>query len=271
MEDLSNSTQQVAGNSEGIPQDVMGMIGHVSQQQEQMSSKLSKSEEVLGKLEKVFSRSEEKNSDEWYDDVLRTALEAEKQGQPIPLTVKISTELRNAQKSNEQLMKEIQELKAKNQIKENPNFQADQAAYNHIDMFMSQELKNAFGQNVPKAVAVAVTQDLVQKIQDEQRTNPERWKEIRSNPQLMQRIARNAVAQTIPQQARQLSHQYQQENAVYSPDEIKENIAEAQQLLRSAEVRSNPDYARKVEASIVKMREMYWESLIPGQQRKAKI
>lgn len=266
--ETSNQTGQ-GGQGEVSP-DILGLIGHMGQQQQHVQQQTSKHDEVISKLEKVFSKAEPQ-ADDWYDDVLKTALEAEKHGHPIPLTVKISTELRNAQKTNEVLMRELAELKQRSQIKDNPAFQADQAAYNHIDMYMGQELKSAFGDNIPKAVASAVTQDLVEKIQEEQRTNPERWKQIRSDPNLMQRVVRNAVAQVIPQKARNIVAQQQQENAVYEPNEIRENIAEAVQLLRSEEVQRNPAYYAKVEASITKMREMLWESMIPGQNRRARV
>jgi hypothetical protein len=252
---------------EGVDPSVLSAIGHQTQH---LTQQTSKHDEVISKLEKVFSKAEEK-PDGWYDDVLQAALEAEKNGQPIPLTVKISTELRRAQENNQKLMQELEAIKQKQAVKDNPGFQADQMAYNHMDMFMAQELKSHFGDAIPKATAAAVTQDLSQKIAEEQRNNPQRWQQIRSNPEMMARIVRNAVATTIPPRARQIAAEHAQANAVYDPEEIKENLDEAMQLLRTPEVRGNPQYYSKVSESIEKMRAMYWESLIPGQGRRARV
>jgi hypothetical protein len=246
-----------------VDTNILGLIGHTQQQQQQLAQQTSKHDEVLSKLESIFKPQQE-NPEGWFDDVLRTALEAEKAGQPMPLTVKIAEKLLSTQRGNAELMKELEALKNKERIKENPSFQADQYAYNEIDRHLGQELAKAFGGDIPKSVAVGITQDLAEKIREEQQTNPQRWAQIRSNPQMLQRIVANAVAQTVPPSARRLAHEHQVANAVYTPDEIKENILEAQELLRNPEIRNNPDAVRKVNESITRMREMFWESRFPG-------
>ena len=268
------TTAQTGGTEttpvQGVDSDILGMLGHTHQKTEHLEQQTNKHDQLLSKLEQVFNPAQPK-PDGWYDDVLKTALDAEKAGQPIPLTVKISTELLQAQKQNHELMRKLEALEQKNQIKENPAYQADQAAFIQIDQFMGQGLRSAFGENIPKAVAIAVTQDLAEKIREEQQVNPQRWQEIRSNPQMMKRIVQNAIAQTIPPEARRIQYQNQVENAVYSPDEIKENIREANELLQTEEVRNNPHAAQKIHQSIQRMREMYWEAALPGQNRKARV
>jgi hypothetical protein len=270
METGTEAPQTQGTETGGGEPDIMSFIGHTARTAQEAHTTANKQADVLSRLEKVFSKAEPA-PDGWYDDVLKTALEAEKAGQPIPLTVKISTELRNSQMANQKLMQEIEEMKAKMAIKENPNYNADQMAFNQMDSFLGQELQRTYGEQIPKAIAGAVTQDLVTKIQEEQRTNPERWKQIRSNPQMMRRVIQNAVANVVPQRAKEIAYEEQQRNAVYEPDEIMENIREAQELLHNEEVRNNPRAAQRVNESIEKMRAMYWEAVIPGQGRKARI
>jgi hypothetical protein len=61
------------------------------------------------------------------------------------------------------------------------------------------------------------------------------------------------------------------DNASYSPDDIKGAIREAQELLASEEVQRNPRMVAKLNESLAKSREMYWESLIPGQGRRGRV
>jgi len=264
---------QGAPSEGGGEQDVMQMLGHVPsimQQTQQVSTKVDRQGEVLSKLEQVFSKAEPA-PDGWYDDVLRAAMEAEKQGQGMPLTVKISTQLLEQQKANAKLMAELEQLKSRENMRSNPQFQMDQAAFNHIDQFMSRELEAAYDGSIPKPVAVAVTQDLVQRIQHTQQHDPELWSRIRSNPELMQRVVRQAVAQAVPPEARRVVAQQALENATYSPQDIQASIREAQELMQQAEVQSNPRLMQKLQASIEKSREMYWESMIPGQGRRSRV
>lgn len=249
--------------------EIMSLLGHMGTQHQEIQTKTSQHDEVLSKLEKVFSKQEA--NEDWYEEVLKTALEAEKKGAPIPLTVKISTELKNSQEQNAKLMRELQELKSRQDLKDNPSFQADQIAYNNIDTAMGQELKKMYGDNIPKSVAVGLTQDLVEKIRWEQTNNPQRWAAIRSDPGMMRQIVRNAVSQTVPQHARQIISENETANATYEPNEIRENIAEAQALLRDPDVRMNPSAVNKINESIVRMREMLWESMLPGQNRRSRV
>ena len=258
------------GAGGGFDQNIMSMIGHTQQTTEQLGHKTASMEQTLSKLEKVFSK-EEAKPDQWYDDVLRTAMEAEKQGQPIPLTVQIATQLRQAQANNEQLMNELAELKKREGIRSNPEFTSDTAAYNQIDMYMARELESAFQGNVPKPLAQAITADLVEKIQQEQRSNPDNWRSIRSNPQTMQKIVKNAVAQFIPPQARQIAQQHAVENAQYGEDEIVSAIREAQELLTRPEVQNDPKAQRRIHEAIERSRSMYWEAKMLGQKGKARV
>lgn len=258
--------------SEGaqFDQNIMGMIGHTQQQTAQLGEKTAKFEQTLNKLESVFNK-EEPKPDQWYDDVLRAAIEAEKHGQPIPLTVQIATQLRKAESTNEQLMAELAELKKREQIRSNPEFTSDQAAYNQIDMYMGRELESAFAGDIPKPVAQAITADLVEKIRWEQQNNPDQWRSIRSNPAVMQKIVRNAVAQFIPPQARQIAAQHAQANAEYAPDDMLGAIREAQQMLQDPDVQKNPRQVKALHDAIERSRSMYWESKMLGQKGKARV
>jgi hypothetical protein len=269
---IENATQ-TTGSNEGVNQDIMQMLGHMPSAMakvSQVEQTTARHDDVISKLEKVFTKGEPA-PDGWYDDVLRTAMEAEKAGQPIPLTLKISTELLEAQKQNAAMMKELEALKQRENIKSNPEFQMNQAAFTQIDQYMAQTLEHAFEGNIPKQIAAAVTQDLVEKITEEQRVNPQRWAQIRTNPQMMQTIVRNAVSQFIPPEARRIANQHHTENQEYSAQDALNAINEAKELLQQEEVRNNPALSRKIEQAMQKSREMYWETMIPGQNRRSRV
>jgi F0F1-type ATP synthase epsilon subunit len=87
----------------------------------------------------------------------------------------------------------------------------------------------------------------------------------------MQRVVRQAVAQAVPPEARRVVAQQALENATYSPQDIQASIREAQELMQQAEVQANPRLMQKLQSSIEKSREMYWESMIPGQGRRSRV
>jgi hypothetical protein len=265
--------QVTGGDAGGGQPDVMAMLGHVPtlmQQHQQVAQKVDKSSEVINKLEQVFSKSEP-SPDQWYDDVLRSALEAEKQGTPIPNTLKISNVLLAQQNLAKQLQAELAALKQKEDLRNNPQYQMDQAAYTQIDQAMAQELSQAYGGQIPKHVAAAVTQDLVQRIQYSQQHEPETWQKVRANPEMMRHIVRNAIGQAVPPEARRIQQQNQIQNATYSPDDIHAAIREAQELMQSEEVQRNPRMMQKLNESITKSREMLWETMIPGTGRRSRV
>lgn len=273
MSDNIQGNEQSTSSNEGVNGDIMQMLGHMPsamQKVSQVEQTTARHDDVINKLEKVFSKGEVQ-PDGWYDDVLRTALEAEKAGQPIPLTLKISTELLQAQKQNAAMMKELAELKQRENIKSNPEFQMNQAAFTQIDQYMAQTLDSAFEGNIPKQIAMAVTQDLVEKITEEQRTNPQRWNKIRSSPQMMQQIVQNAVGQFIPPRARAIAEQYQTENQQYTAEDALTAINEAKEMMNRREVQENPALMRKLSQAMEKSREMYWETMIPGQNRRSRV
>jgi hypothetical protein len=255
---------------QGVDSDILGLLGHTHQKTQAIEQTTQKHDQILSKLEGLF-KSETPREGAWHDKVLQAAIEAERQGGSMPLTVEISNELLKTQQANKALMEKLAAIEQKQQLKDNPAFQADQAAYVQIDQYMAQGLANVFGGNIPKPVAVAITQDLAQRIQEEQQTNPQRWAQIRSNPEAMRQIVRNAIAQTIPPEARRIQHQHQVENAVYEPEEILENIREANQLLRDPDVQKNHEHVQKLRQSIQRMREMYWEARTPGSNGRSRV
>lgn len=270
---MTVETNEVTQQTGGAEPDIMQMLGHVPslmQQQQQVAEKTNRQGEVLERLEKVFSKAEPQ-PDGWYDDVLKAALEAEKQGQSMPLTLKISNELLAQQKANQKLMADLEQLKAKENLRSNPQFQMDQAAYNHIDQAMARELEDAYDGTIPEHVAVAVTQDLVKRIQHTQQHDPATWAKVRSNPELMQQVVRRAVAQAVPPQARRVIAQEQLANATYEPNDMRAAIAEAQEMLRRPDVQQNPALSAKIHESIERSRQMLWESMMPGQGRRGRV
>ena len=116
-----------------------------------------------------------------------------------------------------------------------------------------------------------MTQDLVNRIQYEQKNNPEQWRQIRSNPQAMAQIVRNAVAQFVPPQARQIIQQEKLQNTDYTSEDALDAIREARELMQEEHVRNNPLMMRKLQAAEQRGREMYWESKMLGQKGGSRI
>lgn len=276
---ITANNESNSGNNEGhngenpqgsMSPDILQMIGHTQQQSQHASQISEQNHQMLSKLKEVFSP-QEKKADSWYDNVLRAAIEAEKNGNPIPLTVDISSQLKLTQEQNRILQEKLSKLEQRENWRSNPETSIDQAAYNHVDMFMSQELSSAFDGNIPQPLAQAVTADLVQRIQHEQVNNPERWRQIRSNPDLMRTIVKNAVAQFVPPRARTIINQDNMMNSDYSDQDALDAIREARELMSREEIQNNPLMMKKLQHAEKRGREMFWEAKMLGQKGKSRI
>lgn len=147
------------------------------------------------------------------DQYIAAAIEAERRGKPIPLTVNSALEGFQGQIM---LLKQIKTLQATNKELtgkvdrvSNPGHMIDQQAYAHLDSAVLNALNTVYGttddvEPVKEAQFKAVTSLIGKEINDLRANNPELWDRIRRNPQDQQKLVSHYVKQVIPPRARQL-------------------------------------------------------------------
>lgn len=162
------------------------------------------------------------------DTYLQAAVEAERAGRPIPLTVNLAVQHFQAQiksaKENQRLGKELKDLRAKADRASDPNAQIDSAAYATMDSHVINALETVYGpegQNdqLKQVQFEAITKLLASEVRDLKKNESGTWDRIRRNPKAIQKMVNHFVEQSMPPKARQI---IEQERLAKTPLTVKE-------------------------------------------------
>lgn len=265
--ETTTSSQQTS-NSAAQHDDII--LAAVGEARKTAAEAQQNTEQLLNKLKQVFA-DEQTEQDDWYKEILSAALEAEKQGYPIPLTLKISTELKKTQEENKKLLKIIEELKQKAEMAADPESYADMQAYTTIDALIDRHLQQAYRGQAPEQVKTAIIQDLKQRILWDKQNNPESWRKVRQDPHLLDKVVRASIANFVPTIAKEALDEYVGEREEYDAETIFEAIKEAQALLKNKEIAKDPEKVKLIHDKIKRLREMYWEAKMSWSGGKTRI
>jgi hypothetical protein len=170
------------------------------------------------------------------DHYLQAAVDAERNGRPIPLTVNLAVHQFQSQiaaaKENQKLQKELRDLRAKADRATDPNAQIDTTAYSHMDTFVQNSLETIFGpegQNDAQKTAQfkAITSQLADEIRDLKKEQPQTWDRIRRDPGKLKKMVNHFVEQNMPPKARQIIEQERLQREPMSVRELQTAFAQA--------------------------------------------
>lgn len=176
------------------------------------------------------------------DHYMQAAIEAEKRGQPIPLTTNLAIQLFQGkieqERERERLYGDIAQLKRAMQQAQNPDNQVDNITYQNLDTNVLQAMDVLYGKepsDVKSYQFQAVTKALGAEIKDLKRNDPELWAEIRRDPNRQAAMVRHFVKQTIPPKAREILMEDQIRREPMSTDELRQAFREAEYIEDPAE------------------------------------
>lgn len=168
------------------------------------------------------------------DHYMQAAIEAERRGQPIPLTTNLAIQLFQGkieqEREREQLFGELAQLKQAMKIAQNPDNQVDNITYQALDTNVLQAMDVLYGKapsDVKSYQFQAVTKALGAEIKDLKRNDPELWAEIRRDPNRQASMVRHFVKQTIPPKAREILMEDQIKREPMSTEELRQAFREA--------------------------------------------
>ncbi len=163
---------------------------------------------------------------DWYEDELLPHLfELEKQGKSHPMTATLAKELKAAQVRESQLEQRLAQIEALQKQSSNPEFQSDDRAYGQMDDMITTELESVYGEaspNLHRAIGANIANDLA-RIQKE---FPDKWKDIRRNPEKLNRIVSHHIALMIPPKAVNVMKQQQDDSTPITLNLVNEAIEE---------------------------------------------
>lgn len=215
-----------------------------SQKYSQLEGQHKQTSQTLDKIRQVFapdsgdskSPAEQRIAgfEAQLDHYMQAAIEAERRGQPIPLTTNLAIQLFQGkieqEREREQLFGELAELKRTLNVVNNPETHLDNATYQNIDTSVLGAMDVLYGRgpsDVKSYQFQAVTKAIGAEIRDLKRNDPELWSEIRRDPQRQAKMVQHFVKQTIPPKAREILMEDQVRREPMTTDELMSAFREA--------------------------------------------
>jgi hypothetical protein len=210
----------------------------------QLESKHQQTQQTIDKIRQAFAPDggEERSPTEQriaqfeaqLDHYMQAAIEAERRGQPIPLTTNLAIQLFQGkieqEREREQWTRELSALKRGLQQAIDPDTQIDNQTYQNLDTLVLQAMDTLYGkepndiksfqfQSVAKAVGA--------EIRDLKKNDPELWHEIRRDPGRQAKMVQWIVKQTIPPKAREIMQEEHIRKTPMSTQELYQAFEEA--------------------------------------------
>ncbi|UOF77048.1 hypothetical protein [Caudoviricetes sp.] len=250
--EASGEATQQTGNLEQL----YSTIEDTSRRAEAAEARAQQHEAVLSKLQSVFA-GEQPEADplSWHDDVLLQALEAEKAGKPIPLTLKIANQLAEAQKQVLEQQRQMQHMQQRLQNISSPEAQADMHAYTQLDSKLQNTIEQIYGEARPE-VYKAITERIVNDLKTIQKNAPSDWKYIRNSPEAQGKFINHYLKQHVPPQAMQMLQEHKLANTDLPEASLIQAIREARQV--RAETK-DPRERAAMDRAISEARAMIWQ------------
>jgi hypothetical protein len=212
------------------------------QKYSELEGKHKETSQTLDKIKQVFAPDDRVNPAEQriaqyeaqLDHYMQAAIDAERRGQPIPLTTNLAIQLFQGkieqEREREQLFGELAQLKRTLQAVNNPDNQVDNITYQNIDTNVLQAMDVLYGKqpsDVKSYQFQAVTKAIGAEIRDLKQNDPELWAEIRRDPKRQQRMVQHFVKQTIPPKAREILMEDQIRREPMTTEELYSAFREA--------------------------------------------
>jgi hypothetical protein len=150
------------------------------------------------------------------DEYIAAAIEAERRGKPIPLTINSAIKSAQAQIARIEQIKtmkgQIAALTGKVDKATDPSHSINAQAYSNFDSFAINALQQVYGTDpgmadVRDAQFGAVSKLIIGEIKAIQKEAPDMWDRIRRNPEDQKRLVTHYVKQVVPPRARELMEQ----------------------------------------------------------------
>lgn len=260
FEELFRSTQQ----------ELQQTKESLGRQIHEVKSGAKQSSEELDRIRRAISGREEEPVDQYQaqiqalelemDQYLEAAIEAERKGSPIPLTVNSAISNLKHQiryvKDQQAWAAEREEMKAKIKELSNPSARIDEAAYNNMDSLIQSSLQQIFG-NDQETIDVqfdAVSKHLIREIKDLRKNDPETWDRIRRDRNAQVKMVNHFVQKNIPPRARQLVEEDRIKRTPLSEGELLSAFREAKELYKKDPSTQNKNLLSEIRGTLLAQR-----------------
>lgn len=224
---------QAAGDAAagaGINPEFLDALRNKLSSQDSEIQALRSQAKTIDQLKAAFSggQKDEGPKGKWIDPILQHALDAEKRGQPMPITTEIAVAV-------QKLQDQLEEYEARNRKQEDALKRVtDPSAWQDQQMFasMDDQLQRLVNQLYPgenKAQYDAMVQRAT-KYLNELGEDPEVWREFRNNRTAQARLVQLVASQFVPKRALDQMRDEYERKSPYTKQQLEEAWEEAKQI-----------------------------------------
>jgi len=229
-----------AGESTGSDffQQYQREMGETRQTASEAASKSSRNEQILSKLQAVFTGEDgEPAQDEWFDQIMNAAFEAEKNGQPMPITVQVATQLMDTQKQLAKATQIIQQLQARQERLDDPSTTDENMAYSDIDKTIRAQLNQVYGGQESPHIRTAIEGSIVQELKYLREKEPAIFQKVINDDAARKKMVKHFVMAAVPPKARQIVEEVREATAPITQEDFSQAWQEAQ-MIEDSQLRS---------------------------------
>lgn len=220
---------------------------------DQLRRQLGESSETMSRVKKAFTGEQEQRVDpsqarineheQFLDYFLQQGLEAERRGQPIPLTVTLGSKLAQeniaSEKRAAKLEAKLAQLEGKINRQEDTGYRLTDQAAAVMEGMLQEGLAQVYGddessERTRAAQFEAVAGRISEEIKDLMKNDPKVWDKVRRNPASLRKMVNHFVGELIPPKARQMLENQRIQDVEQSTDELYIAFNQAKQMLENA-------------------------------------
>lgn len=243
--DFFSQYQKEMGETRGAAQDA--------------SARAGKAEKTLQRLQQALSGDEgQAEQNDWYDEIMNQAFEAEKAGHSIPMTVQIATQLMDTQKQLAKATQIIQQLQTKQDILNDPNTTDENMAYSDIDKTIRSQLNQVYGGQESPHLRTAIEGSIVEELKYLQQNDPKVFQQVIHDEAARKKMVKHFVMAAVPPKARQIVEEVREASAPITEQDWQRAWNESQTI---------PDHKIRGEAQAV-LRQALLEQRNAGRTRR---
>jgi hypothetical protein len=199
---------------------------------QEAASRAAKAEKTIQRLQQALSGDEGKEGSEndWYDEIMNAAFEAEKQGHSIPMTVQIATQLMDTQKQLAKATQIIQQLQQKQEILNDPGTTDENIAYSDIDKTIRAQLNQVYGGQESPHLQRAIEGSIVEELKDLQKNHPKIFQQVIHDESARKKMVKHFVMSAVPPKARQIVDEVREATAPITERDWQQAWNESQMI-----------------------------------------
>jgi len=222
----SNDSQ---AQDDGYSPELIEALRHKLGSQDNEINQLKKQTSTIDRLREAFAPSEPKQKGKWIDPILQHAIQAEREGRPMPITTEVAVEVQRLNEMLEAQERRNQQMEQQLKRVTDPSAWQDQQMFASMDDQLQRLVNNlypGFDNKVQYDAMVQRASGYLKQLGDD----PDIWKQFRNNKEAQTRLIQKVAGEFIPDRARKQMQAEYDATSPYNQRELEEAWDAAKQI-----------------------------------------